>query len=152
MSQHTKKITNRRASFDYFLEDEFLAGIILNGREVKNLRLGHGDLTGAYVTIKNQELWLINCMISGVNGIPISEDEKTQPRKLLVKKNEFKKILQHKEQGKTIIPLEILIKYRYIKIKIAVGKGKKHYDKRQSLKQKEQKRIINQNLKQKFKN
>ncbi|HSX47318.1 MAG TPA: SsrA-binding protein SmpB, partial [Patescibacteria group bacterium] len=133
-NDHTKRIINRRASFDYDLGDSLIAGIELTGAETKSLRMGHGQLRGAYVTIKDNELFLINAMITGNSGIAISEQNKTRTRKLLAKKNEIKALIESKNQGNTIIPLEILIKGRYIKIKIAVGKGKKRYDKRQVIK------------------
>jgi len=150
MKKKTKpinKIINKRANFDYFIEDQFQTGIVLNGRETKSLRLGHGDLSGSYVTIKDHELYLINASIYGTNGIPIDDQEKTRSRKLLIKKSELKKIIQNKEQGKTIIPLEILTGSRFIKVKIALAKGKHQYDKRQTLKQKEQNKNIKQRLK-----
>lgn len=142
----TGKIRNRRASFDYELGDSFVVGIVLNGRETKNLRLGHGQLTGAYVNVRNDELWLTNATITGTNGIPIEENEITRERKLLAKKSEINKIIEAKNQGMTIIPTEILTNSRYIKVRIALGKGKKHYDKRQSLKKRDDERNKNRLL------
>lgn len=142
-----KQISNRRARFDYELGDSLLAGIMLSGRETKALRLGHGQLRGAYVTVKQEELFLINATISGTNGIPISESEQTQARKLLIKKREMNALLEAKQQGKTIVPLELLTRGRYIKLRIAVGRGKKHYDKRQSLKARDDTRRVNAALK-----
>src|SRR5262245_56534496 len=76
-----KLIKNRRARYDYELGDSLVVGIVLNGRETKALRLGHGQLHGSYVTVKGDELFLTNATISGTNGIPISDTEKTQARK-----------------------------------------------------------------------
>ncbi len=142
-----KRITNKRASHDYFLEDSILAGIVLTGAETKSLRMGHGHLQGAYVTEKNGELWLINATINGSHGIPIDEENQTRTRKLLLKRNEIEKLLVRKKQGNTIIPIEILPIGRYIKLRISSGRGKKNYDKRQSLKQKDESRQINRALK-----
>ena len=125
-----KIIRNRRAKFDYELGDSFVVGIALNGRETKSLRLGHGQLQGAYVTIKDGELFLINASIHGTKGIPISDDEVTRARKLLAKRREIDQIIAAKQQGKTIVPTEILTKGRYIKVRISLGAGKKHTDKR----------------------
>ncbi len=136
----TKKITNRRASYDYQLSDSFTAGIVLTGRETKSLRLGHGHIRGAYITFKNNELWLINSTITGSKGIAIDETEQTRDRKLLVKKNELKAIVQAKNQGLSIIPTEILTGQRYIKLRLSLGRGKKHYDKRQVIKKRDQNR------------
>ncbi len=138
----TKKITNRRAKFDYQLGDSFVVGIVLGGAETKALRLGHGQLRGAYVTIKDGELWLINATISASSGLPISESDQTRSRKLLAKKREINHLIQAKQQGLTIVPTEMLTQGRFIKLKISVGRGKKQYDKRQTIKAREQGRRI----------
>ena len=135
--QDKKTIRNRRASFDYELGDSFVVGIALNGRETKSLRLGHGQLQGAYVTVKDDELFLINAAIHGTNGIPIEETEVTQARKLLAKRREINAIIAAKKQGATVVPTAILTQGRYIKVRIALGKGKKHQDKRQTIKKRE---------------
>lgn len=129
-----KTISNRRARHDYELGDSLVAGLQLSGAETKALRLGHGHLRGAYVTLKNDELYLINATIAGTSGILISESDQTRARKLLAKKREINSLVEAKVQGKTIVPLEILTGGRFIKLRIAVGRGKKHYDKRQTLK------------------
>jgi SsrA-binding protein len=94
------------------------------------------------VTIKNDELFLINTTISGTNGIPISETDQIRTRKLLAKRREIEHLKEAKQQGRTIVPLEILTGGRYIKLRIAIGKGKKLYDKRQALKSRDAKRRI----------
>ncbi|HTB49031.1 MAG TPA: SsrA-binding protein SmpB [Verrucomicrobiae bacterium] len=130
----TKRITNRRARHDYELGDSLVVGLELGGGETKSLRMGHGHLRGAYVTVKDNELYLINATIAGSSGIPIDESTQTRARKLLAKRREIDALVDAKQQGKTIVPLEILTGGRYIKLRISVGKGKKHYDKRQTLK------------------
>lgn len=142
----TKQITNRRARHDYELGDSLLLGIELTGAEVKNLRLGHGQLRGAYVTVKDNELFLMNATINGTNGAPLTESEQTRTRKLLAKRREIDKLIEQKQQGKTIVPLEILTSGRFIKVRISIGKGKKQYDKRQTLKARDQSRQINRAL------
>lgn len=134
---NTGSISNKRARFDYELSDGFVFGIVLNGRETKSLRLGRGQLQGAYITIKNGELWLINATISGSNGIPIEESEQTRTRKLLANKREIKQIIAAKQQGYLIIPTEILTKGKFIKLRAALGKSKKQYDKRTTIKKRE---------------
>ena len=136
----TKRISNKRARFDYQLGDEIIAGISLTGRETKSLRMGHGHLRGAYVTAKDGELWLINATITGFSGVKLDESEQTRNRKLLLKKREIEQLLATKKQGSTIVPLELLTGSRYIKLKIAVGKGRKKYDKREVIKKRDQKR------------
>jgi SsrA-binding protein len=141
-----KKITNKRAKFDYALSDSFLVGIALNGREAKSLRLGHGQLQGAYVTVKDNELWLINASIHGTKGIPIIDTDVTQSRKLLAKRKEIDQIIAAKQQGKTIVPVDILTQGRFIKVRIALGKGKREYDKRSDIKKRDVNRDINREL------
>jgi SsrA-binding protein len=138
----TGSISNRRARHDYELGDSLVVGISLTGGETKSLRMGHGQLRGAYVTDKNGELWLINAQITGSSGIPIDEATQTRSRKLLAKRGEIDKLIATKQQGMSIIPLEVLTRGRYIKLKIALGKGKKQYDKRETLKRKQQDRDI----------
>lgn len=143
----SKSIQNRRARHDYELGDSLVVGLQLSGAETKSLRLGHGHLRGAYVTLKQDELFLINATIAGTSGIPISESDKTRARKVLAKKREIAALVAAKQQGKTIVPLEILTGGRFIKLRISVGRGKKQYDKRQTLKARDEKRSIDSALK-----
>jgi SsrA-binding protein len=142
--QQTKQITNRRARHDYDLGDSIVTGIELTGAETKALRMGHGQLRGAYVTVRDSanggELLLINATISGTSGIPIIEQDQTRARKLLAKRREIDSLIEAKKQGWTIVPLEILTRGRYIKVRISVGRGKKLYDKRQTLKKRDESR------------
>lgn len=143
----TKKITNRRASFDYQLGDDLVAGISLNGRETKALRLGHGHLRGSYVIIRGDELWLVNATITGFNGVTLTETEQVQDRKLLVKKRELASLIEAKKQGKSLVPVELLTGGRYIKLRLAVGTGKKRYDKRDVIQKRDQDRANQRELK-----
>ncbi len=133
-------ITNRRARFDYQVEDSLVVGIALTGAETKSLRRGHGNLQGAYVTIKNNELWLINATVTGDKSILIPEAEQTRARKLLAKRKEIDQLIAQKQQGRTIVPLEILNRGRYVKLRIAAARGKKKYDKRETIKRRDQDR------------
>jgi len=146
-ASQSKQITNRRARYDYELGDSLVVGLQLSGAETKALRLGHGQLRGAYVTIKDDELLLINATISPSAGIPISESDQTRSRKLLAKRREIKALIEAKQQGKTIVPLDMLTQGRFIKLRIAIGKGKRQYDKRQALKKRDEDRRINAALK-----
>ena len=114
----------------------------MTGAETKALRMGQGQLRGSYVTVKDDELWLINAMIAGGKGILIAESEQTRPRKLLAKRKEINTLVQAKQQRGTIIPLEVLTGGRYIKLRISVGKGKKQYDKRMVIKKRDEQRKI----------
>ena len=142
-----KVISNRRARHDYELGDSLVVGIELLGSETKALRMGHGQLRGAYVTVKGTEIFLINATISGTSGIPISESDQTRARRLLAKRREIKALIGAKQQGKTIVPLELLTGGRFIKLRLAVGRGKKHYDKRQTMKARDESRQIDSALK-----
>lgn len=146
-SNNTKTIQNRRARHDYQIDDSLLVGIQLTGAETKSLRHGHGQLRGSYVTVKNDELWLINATISGMHGIVIDEGEQTRSRKLLAKRKEIDKLIALKQQGHTIVPLELLTKGRFIKLRIAAGRGKKNYDKRQTLKARDETRQLRAGIK-----
>ncbi len=136
----TKQIVNRRARHDYELGDSLVVGIALTGAETKALRMGHGQLRGAYVTAKDGELWLLNAAINGTRGIPIDETSQTRTRKLLAKRREIEQLLEAKQQGKTIVPLELLTGGRYIKVRIAIGRGRKKYDHREVLKKRDAER------------
>ncbi len=142
-----KKIQNSRARFDYDLKDDYLCGVVLNGRETKALRLGHGQLKGAFVNIKDGELWLNNMTITGRSGLPIEADEQTRARKLLAKGREIDQLIAAKQQGLSIVPTEVLTRTRFIKVRIAVGRGKKQYDKRATLKKRDDDRNVRRELK-----
>jgi SsrA-binding protein len=134
------RIQNRRARFDYELGDSLVVGIALTGRETKALRLKHGHLKGAYVNVLGNELWLVGATVGNAPGIILTTDEQTRSRKLLAKRREIDQLVAARQQGRTIVPLEILTNGRYVKLRIAIGKGKRQYDKRQQLKERQQRR------------
>lgn len=142
----TKSITNRRARHDYELGDSLVVGLELTGAETKSLRMGHGQLRGAYVTTKNNELYLLNATIHGTAGVPVPEDIQSRTRKLLAKRREIDALIEAKTQGRTIVPLDILTQGRFIKLRLAVGKGKKNWDKRQTLKKRDDQRTADRAL------
>ena len=146
-SRPTGKIINRRARFDYELGESLVVGLQLTGAETKALRIGHGTLRGAYVTIKDNELWLINAQITGDRGIQIPDNMQTRTRKLLAKRGEIDRLIAVKQQGNTIVPLELLTSGRFIKLRIATGRGKKQYYKRQTIKRRQEEREIARKLK-----
>lgn len=141
-SSKTGTISNRRAKHDFALEDSLIVGVELTGAETKALRRGHGQLQGAYVSVNDGQLWLINAAVSGDTGAPISESDKTRTRRLLAKRKEIDELVAKKQQGLTIIPLEIMTAGRFIKLRIATARGKKKYDKRQTLKKRDEQRQI----------
>jgi SsrA-binding protein len=141
-NKQSKSIKNRRASFDYELGDDLVVGMQLTGAETKALRKGQGNLRGAYVVVKDDELWLLNSTITGDNKIRVPEEEQSRSRKLLAKRREIDILISEKNSGKSLVPVKILNKGHFIKLVIAVGKGKKHYDKRQVIKKRQENRDI----------
>jgi len=135
-------IVNRRATFDYALGDELVTGISLTGREARAARDGRVQLKGSFVTIRNNELWLNNASFSLVLNTKNESDTSvdTSPRKLLAKRREIDELADRKHEGTTIVPLKLLTQGRHIKLVIALGKGKKNYDKRNTIKLRDQER------------
>lgn len=136
-------VVNRRAAFDYALEEDLVVGVILTGPETRAARDGHIQLKGSYVNIRNDELWLNNASFS----LKINEKGKigsrtidTTPRKLLASRKQIDNLISRKQSGMSIVPTKLLTRGRYIKVVIALGKGKKLYDKRQTLKRRDQER------------
>jgi SsrA-binding protein len=142
-------ILNRKARHDYELKKFYTAGLVLNGAEVRSLRGGHGNLRGAFVNIKDGELWLFNAVINptNTNRNVLTTEMETQPRKLLMKRRELEELISAKDQGLTIVPIKILHRGRYIKIEIATARGFKKYDKRENIKKRDVERDINRSLK-----
>ncbi|MBO4956767.1 MAG: SsrA-binding protein SmpB [Rickettsiales bacterium] len=134
---------NRRARYEYFIEVEYEAGIVLQGSEIKSLRIGKANIQDSYIEFdKNGELFLINSYIAPYKLATIFNHEPTRKRKLLLKKREISKIINKiKLKGFTCIPLVLYINNKnYAKVKIAIAKGKKLYDKRESIKERDFKR------------
>ena len=135
-------IVNRRASYDYALDEDLTVGVALTGREVRAARDGRVQLKGSYVTIRNNELWLNNSSFSiALNSKTdggVSVD--TSPRKLLASRRQIDELAERKQSGMTIVPLRLLTQGNHIKLVIALGKGKKNYDKRNTIKLRDQER------------
>ncbi len=139
---------NRKAYHDYQIEDVFEAGIVLSGTEVKALREGKANLRDSYVIIKNGEIFLMNCHISPYSHGNIMNHDPLRTRKLLMHKEEIKslsgKILT---KGYTLIPLKIYFKNSFAKVEIGLVKGKKLYEKREAIKERDAKREIERAMK-----
>ncbi|MBN2087818.1 SsrA-binding protein SmpB [Candidatus Peregrinibacteria bacterium] len=132
---------NKKAYFDYEVIDEYTAGIILTGPEIKSIRGGHVNLKGGYVSIQNVEAFLKNVNISRYKHDSSSDYDPFRIRKLLLKEVELHKIINHlNTQGVTVIPLAIGLEGKYAKIQIGVVRGKKKHDKRHSIKDRDVKR------------
>lgn len=137
-------IRNKRATFDYDLLDTFTAGIVLTGTEIKSIRLGKASLVDTYCYLNNGELWVRNMHIAEYFYGTYNNHQARRERKLLLTKTELRKITRlTKDTGFTIIPTKLFINEKGLaKLNVAVAKGKKQHDKRQSLKEKEDKRAM----------
>lgn len=145
----THAVVNRRARFDYELGEEIVAGLVLTGPEVRAARDGHVQLKGAFVSLRNDELWLNNASFSlrlNVRGQANSKSVDTSARKLLASRKQIDRFAAAKQQGLTIVPTKLLTNGRFIKIVIALGRGKKRYDKRETIKRRNQDRETRRQL------
>jgi len=143
-------VVNRRARFDYELGDELTVGLSLTGPEVRAARDGHIQLKGSFVTARNGELWLNNASFSlklNQKGQPGARTIDTEPRKLLAHRKQINELSVRKKEGLTIVPTRLLTTGRHIKLVIALGKGKKRYDKRETLKRRDQEREASRAIK-----
>ncbi len=132
---------NKKASHEYFIEERYEAGLALQGTEVKSIRAGQVSMTEAYITIRSGEAWLEGMHISPYEQGNRANHDPLRPRKLLLHKKEISKLYTGVQQlGYTIIPLNIHLSKGRIKLDLALAKGKKLYDKRESLKRKEDER------------
>ncbi|MBD2864646.1 SsrA-binding protein SmpB [Paenibacillus sp. IB182363] len=144
---------NKKASYDYFIEDTYEAGLVLTGTEIKSLRGGRANISDAFCTIRNGEAFVNNMHISPFEqGNRHNPSDPTRARKLLLKKVQIHKLLGlAKQQGYTIVPLKIYVRNGYAKLLIGVGKGKKQFDKRESDAKRDAQRDIQRALREKQK-
>lgn len=142
------EILNRRARYDYSIEEEYEAGIVLTGTEIKSIRLGKMNIRDSYAIIKNEEVYLLNAHISSYDKGNIFNHDENRTRKLLMHKKEIKK-LNNKIilSGYTLIPLKVYFVKGRAKVLLGLGKGKKNYDKREDIK----KRDIMREMQRKYK-
>ncbi len=149
MKQTPINIKNKRATFDYELLDTYTVGIVLTGTEIKSIRLGKASLVDTYCLLERGELWVRNMHIAQYFYGTYNNHEARRDRKLLLNRNELRKLTRAtKETGFTIVPTRLFINEKGLaKLVIAVAKGKKQYDKRQSLKEKEDKRSMDRMFK-----
>ena len=142
------EIINRKAKFDYFIEEEYEAGIALTGTEIKSIRNGHCNIKDSYGIVRNGEVFLLNMFVGQYKEGNIFNHSETRTRKLLLHKKEIKKITQMIDvQGLTIVPLKLYFKNNILKVLIGVCRGKKNFDKRESIKDRDIKREVQKNLK-----
>lgn len=149
MTKDSELVSNKRASHDYEILDVFECGVVLQGTEIKSLRDHGGSLQEAYVKVISNELWLIGCNIAHYRFGNIHNHEEKRDRKLLMHKREIAKLkVAVQEKGLTLIPLSFYLKNGKAKLKIACAKGKKTFDKRASIKERDDKRQMDRAIKQ----
>ena len=132
------EILNRKAKYEYYIEDTYECGIVLVGTEIKSIRSGKVNLKDSYGIIKNNELYILNMHISKYENSGVFNHDETRTRKLLAHKKEiFKMRDKINKEGYTLIPVKLYIKNGLVKVLIAVAKGKKNYDKKQVIKERD---------------
>ncbi|AEA01284.1 MULTISPECIES: SsrA-binding protein SmpB [Aerococcus] len=143
--------TNRKANHDYIIEDTIEAGLVLTGTEIKSIRKGKVNLKDSFARVENGQVWVYGMHVSPFEQGNRFNPDPMRPRKLLLKKREINRLAKHvSQEGYAIIPLRMYIKRGFAKLLIGIGKGKKKYDKRQALKEKDMKRDIKRAMKEKY--
>lgn len=145
------EIKNKKALFDYSIEDTYEAGIVLTGTEIKSIREGKANLGDSYAIIRNNEVFLLNMHISHYDKGNIFNHNETRTRKLLLHKKEILKIRDKIEiKGFTLVPIKLYISKNKAKILLGIGKGKKEFDKRETIKERDINREIKKNFKKSY--
>ncbi len=149
MSDKMVIATNRKAHHDYTLEDTVEAGLVLTGSEIKSIRDHRVNLKDGYVTEENGELWLMNVHISGYDQAGAFDHDPLRPRKLLLHRKEINRLITRmRERGYTIVPTLLYLKKGRAKVEIAVARGKRQYDKRAAISERDSRRDIERALKE----
>ncbi len=153
MSGETRTITvNRKAYHDYLITDTYEAGLVLQGSEIKSIRAGHVNLKDAYARVENGEAWLFNCHISAYTAASYNGHEPGRARKLLLHRKEVDELdAIVKQKSLTIVPLRMYIKGGVAKLALGVARGKKQYDKREAIAQRDQDRELDRVMKSRMK-
>ena len=143
---------NRKAFHDYFVEEKLETGIILRGTEIKSIRRGKVNLKDSYARVEGGELWLYQMHISPYEEGNRFNHEPLRPRKLLLHKGEINKLIgKVQQQGLTLVPLKLYLKHGLAKVDLGVCKGKKNYDKRQDIAERDAKREIERHMRERMK-
>lgn len=145
------EIINRKARYDYVIYDIYECGIVLKGTEIKSIRNGQCNLKDSYGIVRNNEVFLLNMFISKYKEASIFNEDETRTRKLLLHKNEIKKIFNDiKLKGVTMVPLRVYFKGSKVKIELGVCKGKKNFDKRETIKERDLTREMKKSMKNRY--
>ncbi len=139
---------NRRASFDYELTEHLVAGLVLTGDEVKSLKSGFGSLKGSFISLRDNEAYLTAAHITPYSHASDKAGiDPTRNRKLLLHRRQIDSLIEHKQAGLSVVPTALLLGGSLIKIEIGIGRGKKRYDKRETMKRRDTERDIARQLK-----
>ena len=139
---------NRRATFDYDITERIVAGVSLTGAEVKSIKSGFASLKGSFVTIHENEAYLTNAHVTPYVHAAHKENlDPTRNRKLLVHRKQLDELIVHKQAGLSIVPTALLLERRLVKLEIGIGRGKKRYDKRETIKRRDTNRELARQLK-----
>lgn len=145
----SKKIIarNRRARFNYDISEKYIAGIVLTGQEVKSVKQGQISLKESFIRVERGEVWLLNAHITQWQHSSLKEYDPQHRRKLLLQKREIRELLAAQEgKSMTIVPVTVFLQNGLVKVEIGVGKGRKKYDKRAKIKEREMKQQVQQDL------
>ncbi|MDX1671013.1 MAG: SsrA-binding protein SmpB [Balneolaceae bacterium] len=150
--QHTPTIKNRKARHEFDVEETYEAGIVLKGTEVKSLREGKASLQEAFAFVKDGEIWLRDMYIKPYKHGSYANHDERRPRKLLLKKSQIREIEKRiNQKGYTLVPLKLYFKNGYAKVLMGLARGKKKYDKREDIKERDQKRELERKYKGTYK-
>jgi SsrA-binding protein len=139
--------TNRRARYDYDIEETFEAGMVLTGAEVKSLRGGRASLSEAYARVSEGEVWLENLHISPYAQATLRDYDPLRPRKLLLHRNQIERLIgKTQESGVTLVPMRLYFKRGLAKLQLGLGRGKRRYEKRQAIAEREHRREMERAL------
>lgn len=145
------EIFNRKARHDYFIEETYEAGIELTGTEIKSIRTGSCNIKDSYAIIRKNEIYLINMFVAPYKEGNIFNHTETRNRKLLLHKKEINKLEEEiEQQGLTLIPLKLYFKNNKLKVELGLCRGKNNYDKRETIKERDIKRSIQKELKNRY--
>jgi len=139
---------NRRATYDYELTERLVAGLALTGAEVKSIKAAHASLKGSFVSLRGGEAFLTNAHVTPYQpaGHATAPDP-TRGRKLLLHRRQLDELVAHKQSGLSVVPTALLLDHNLVKLEIGIGRGKKRYDKRQTIKQRDTARELSRTIK-----
>ncbi|MCU0580247.1 MAG: SsrA-binding protein SmpB [Desulfobacterota bacterium] len=151
MAENIKIVcTNRKARHDYHVEEVIETGIVLTGPEVKSLRLGRANLKDSYAQVKGGEIFLLQTHISPYENAPLAEQQPTRMRKLMLHGREIKRLMgKVQEKGLTLVPLKLYFRNGKVKVELALVKGKKQYDKRETIRKRDEERDMQRAIREK---